>query len=51
MFITVYIISLSMNNSIKTIILEIVVGVVVYGMLILMLRKELVNEVIKKVKR
>ena len=51
MFIPVYIISLSMNNSIKTIILEIVVGVVVYGMLILMLRKELVNEVIKKVKR
>lgn len=50
MFIPVYIISLIMNNSIKAIILELVVGVVVYSMLIIMLRKELINEVTKKLK-
>ncbi|UTX36518.1 flippase [Ligilactobacillus salivarius] len=50
MFIPVYSISLIMNNSIKAIILELVVGVVVYSMLIIMLRKELINEVTKKLK-
>ena len=50
MFIPVYIISLVMNNSITTIILELIVGMVVYSTLIVIFRKELINEVIKRLK-